>query len=55
MEKSDLEEKGDHIIDLMRQELEVLETLDNQNIVRILQILESTDKLFIVMELAKNG
>ena len=42
-------------MELMKQELEVLETLDNQNIVRILQILESSDKIYIVMELARYG
>ena len=40
---------------LMRQELEVLEMTDNQYVTRVLQLLESEDKLFIVMELAKEG
>ena len=40
---------------LMKQELEVLLMLDSMYITRILKLLESPDKIYIVMELAKHG
>ena len=46
---------GETTEELMKQELAVLEMIDSQYIVRILQLLESDDKIFIVMELAKHG
>lgn len=36
MLKEHIERMGDHMIDMVRQELEVLELTDNQYIVRIL-------------------
>lgn len=40
---------------LMRQELEVLEDLDHPNIVRVIELLESADAYYIVMELMPDG
>ena len=39
----------------MRQELEVLEDLDHPNIVRVIELLESADAYYIVMELMPDG
>ena len=46
---------GEDMVRQMRKALEVLEMTDNQYIVRILQLCESDDKLFIVMELTRYG
>ena len=40
---------------LMRGELEALEELDHPNIVRIIELLETDDNYYIVMELMLDG
>jgi serine/threonine protein kinase len=39
----------------MRQELEVLEELDNPHVVRVIELLENDEDYFIVMELMADG
>jgi serine/threonine protein kinase len=39
----------------MRQELEALEELDHPHIVKVIELLESENEYFIVMELMKDG
>ena len=55
VEKDKIESMDEQYIGLMKQELEVLLMLDSMYITRILKLLESPDKIYIVMELAKHG
>jgi serine/threonine protein kinase len=48
-------QKGAVYEKLMRQELEVLEELDNPHVVRVIELLENDEDYFIVMELIADG
>ena len=47
------ENEGWHI--LMRQELEMLQTLNHPNLVRVLDLCEDDENIYIISELIENG
>ena len=53
MEKSHLENEG--VTENIKGEIETLEAIDHTNIVRTLSLLETSTKLYIVMEYIPNG
>ena len=42
-------------LDLLKQELDCLEQLDHPNIVKVLELLEDEENIYVVMELCDSG